>query len=422
MAKTKKRIVASKRGKATTKPVRKKATKHPALRKAKSKVLRAGTSEDEPSADRCPICKGKNCRKHLLARFDTSGDDGAFGIGLVDGALCDVNEIGMVLEHARLAWVQSVRATGKPEPVDWMIEEERLLDYYDALGDAGGLDFVKNNKENDGYAARQLSAYTNNDNIRGRELLEDLLCNCGNWVTTREDFDAQMMRSTSYLSLWAFKPREIVKKFRAKLRRILLEAGVKVKSISRATREKQELERLAEGALRLMKEMEAADAEINAVRPGEPALGSLKADEQCWLRTALDYLKQIYENRESGRLGKEAFCIFAVGKAYVQFRASWDARELVCEAVSAKSVPEIAEVLTTEGEETLRKLGFEAPKSSPNYSQTIKIEDIKDLAYAARLAFRALKQAYQVTNFDFISFKKNIPGAALKNKRQRQTV
>jgi len=36
------------------------------------------------TAERCPICKGKECRDHLLAGFDESGD-GELGVGLVDG-------------------------------------------------------------------------------------------------------------------------------------------------------------------------------------------------------------------------------------------------------------------------------------------------------------------------------------------------
>ena len=96
---------------------------------------------------------------------------------------------------------------------------------------------------------------------------------------------------------------------------------------------------------------------------------------------------------------RQAFCIFEVGKVYVQFLASWDAETLLCEAVSAKSVPEIAPVLKTEGDEALRKLGFKPPEISPNYSQTIKIKSAEDLGYATRLAFRVLKQAYRVANF-----------------------
>ncbi len=38
-----------------------------------------------------------------------------------------------------------------------------------------------------------------------------------------EEYDVPL-RSTTYLSWWAFKPSQIVERFKAKLRRILLEA------------------------------------------------------------------------------------------------------------------------------------------------------------------------------------------------------
>jgi hypothetical protein len=104
----------------------------------------------------------------------------------------------------------------------------------------------------------------------------------------------------------------------------------------------------------------------------------------------------------------------------VQFLASWDAGELLCETVSAKTVPEIGAVLATRGDEALRNLGFKAPEISPNYSQTIKIEDNKDLAYGARLAFRVLKQVYKVTDLSLATFEENIPSAAPK-KTARDT-
>jgi hypothetical protein len=108
---------------------------------------------------------------------------------------------------------------------------------------------------------------------------------------------------------------------------------------------------------------------LETLRSGEPPLGSLTSEERSWLATAFARLNRIYEKREAGRPGKNAFCIFEVGKVYVQFLASWDAETLLCEAVSAKSVPEIAPVLKTEGEEALQRFGFKAPEVSPNYSQ-----------------------------------------------------
>jgi hypothetical protein len=207
-------------------------------------------SEDDPTAECCPICKNKECKRHLLARFDSSGDDGAFGIGLEDGALCDVNEIEVVLQCTRLAWVQSVRATGKPKPPQWIMKERGLRDYFDALGGSGGFDLVK--EESDKTAADFLDAYTDNALWHAREeFLDDVLFSCGWGGQRTEDVYEALMRSTTYLSWWASKPSEIAKRLRAKLRRILLEAGVKVKSISRANREKEEIKKMVEGFARL---------------------------------------------------------------------------------------------------------------------------------------------------------------------------
>jgi hypothetical protein len=179
-------------------------------------------SEDDPSSERCPICKDKACRRHLLARFDASGDEGELGVGLVGGALYDVNEIETVLERARLAWVQSMRAAGKPKAPPWIMQERGLRCYFDALG---GIDVVKYDSDED--AVHDLAASTENELGHARDdFLDEVLFSCG-WLgdKTEEPFDYPLIcASTTYLNWWAFKPREIVKKFRAKLRRILLES------------------------------------------------------------------------------------------------------------------------------------------------------------------------------------------------------
>jgi hypothetical protein len=69
-------------------------------------------SDDDLGSERCPICKAQECKKHLLARFASSGDNGAFGIGLIDGPLRDATEIEEALRQPRLFRVQSLRATG----------------------------------------------------------------------------------------------------------------------------------------------------------------------------------------------------------------------------------------------------------------------------------------------------------------------
>jgi hypothetical protein len=96
-------------------------------------------SKDDPTSECCPICKDKECKIHLLARFDASADEGELGVGLIDGSLCDVNEIEEVLQRARLARIQSARATGKPKAPRWIMKERGLRDYYAALGGLGGF-------------------------------------------------------------------------------------------------------------------------------------------------------------------------------------------------------------------------------------------------------------------------------------------
>jgi hypothetical protein len=304
-------------------------------------------SKDDPTSDCCPFCKDEECKIHLLARFDKSGDEGDFGVGLVGGPLSYVNEIGEVLDRARLAWVQSVRAAGKPKAPRWIMKEPGLRDYFDALENPGGFDLEE--YENDEDAADDLQANTDAGNWHAREdFLYEVLSSCGlGGLRTEEDFDA-LMRSTTYLSWWAPKPREIVEKFTAKLRRMLLEGNrEKLRNDAAAAR---------------------ARAALEALRPNEPPLGDLTADEQSWLAIAFAHLNRIYEKREEGSPGNGAFCVFAVGKAYVQFLALWDAEKLLCETVSAKFDPEIATVLKLGGDEALRTLGFKAPEISPNYS------------------------------------------------------
>jgi hypothetical protein len=207
-------------------------------------------SEDDPSSERCPICEDKECQRHLLARFDASGDEGEYGVGLVGGPLYYEHEIDDVLNRTRLAWVQSVRATGKPKAPRWIMNERGLKDYFDHLG---GIDLAK--YENDEEAVTDLPAETDFEWQHAREdFLWEILSKFGCLRRTEEEFSVPLM-STMYLSWWTFKPKDVIKKFRARLRSILLEAGVKLtKRKSWAAREKEKLKRMAEGAARLMAE------------------------------------------------------------------------------------------------------------------------------------------------------------------------
>lgn len=157
-------------------------------------------------------------------------------------------------------------------------------------------------------------------------------------------------------------------------------------------------------------------------RPGEPPLDELTNEDQSWLVNALSTLQKIYEKRETG---PDAFCIFALENSqaavrpYVQFLAQWDANELVCEAVSAKSVPEIAAILGPEEDAALKNLGFKAPEKF-NYWQLIPIAGVADLAYAARLLYRTLKHVYKIANIIDVKHRINLPRPSLAIPGLRQ--
>jgi hypothetical protein len=70
-------------------------------------------------------------------------------------------------------------------------------------------------------------------------------------------------------------------------------------------------------------------------------------------------------------------------------------------------------ILTPEKRDRLvQEFGFAAPGYSKNFSQKIEIEDKDDLAYVARMAFRVLRDVYNVTDFRATKFKVSIPTPA----------
>ena len=168
--------------------------------------------EDTPRSAGCPFCEEKECKVHLIACFDASGDEGKLGVGLVSGPLCNVNEIEEVLQRARLAWVQSVRASAKPKAPQWSMKERGLQSYFDALGDAGfDLEKYKSDEE----AVSDLPANTNNEIWHAREeFLWEGLSRCG-WhgEKTEQPFDSIPGTSTTYLCWWATQPARDCRKF-----------------------------------------------------------------------------------------------------------------------------------------------------------------------------------------------------------------
>ena len=107
---------------------------------------------------------------------------------------------------------------------------------------------------------------------------------------------------------------------------------------------------------------------------------------------------------------RNSYCIFEVDDAYFQCLAPYDHTLPFCEAVSAESNPEIGRILTPEKEDRLiREFGFAAPgSSSPNFSQEIEVNSASDLAYAARMAYRVLRDIYGVKDFGTATFRNRL--------------
>ena len=152
---------------------------------------------------------------------------------------------------------------------------------------------------------------------------------------------------------------------------------------------------------------------LTTLRQDEPALGNLTVTDQSWLTTALARLIQIDESRRAENAHGSSYCIFESGRAYFQCLAPSFGTYLRCEAVSEKFVPEMRAILTSEKSDRLvHEFGLAAPGYSKNFSQKIEIEDKDDLAYVARMAFRVLRDAYNVTDFRATGFKVSIPTPA----------
>jgi hypothetical protein len=168
---------------------------HASTSRRSSSSAATPVSEDDP-IERCPICEDKKCRKHLLAIFDASGETGEFGVGLCDGPLCKVREIEEVLERSSLAWVQSVRAIGKPEAPWWIMKEPGLKDYFDALGrssSGGSVTFDPVKYESDEDAAWDLRANSDEPWAAREEFLYETLRSCG-WKEDRTETDLERRR------------------------------------------------------------------------------------------------------------------------------------------------------------------------------------------------------------------------------------
>ncbi len=129
--------------------------------------------------------------------------------------------------------------------------------------------------------------------------------------------------------------------------------------------------------------------------------------------TALAHLIQIDESRRVENVFGDAYCIFEAGRAYFQCLAPSFGTYLRCEAVSEKFIPEMGAILTPEKRNRLvQEFDFAAPGYSKNFSQKIDIVSKEDLAFVARMAFRVLRDVYDVTDFGAAKFKVSIPEPA----------
>jgi hypothetical protein len=145
---------------------------------------------------------------------------------------------------------------------------------------------------------------------------------------------------------------------------------------------------------------------LTTLRQDEPALGSLSLADQNWLAVALAHLIQIDESRRAENAHGSSYCIFEVGRAYFQCLAPSFGTYLRCESVSEKFVPEIGAIITPEKRDRLvREFGFTVPGYSKNFSQKIEVKAREDLAYVARMAFRVLRDIYDVKDFGATKFK-----------------
>lgn len=158
-------------------------------------------------------------------------------------------------------------------------------------------------------------------------------------------------------------------------------------------------------------ESDKLEAVLEELRDGEPPLKIVSpATDWAWLLQAYQCLEEIDRKRGQGVSSNSCFCIFAAGPAYVQFLAEPASNRLRAEAVSGKSVPETAAILTPEKTALLTELGFvDDPAVSPNYIQIIAVRGRSDLVGVTRLAFRTLREVYGVADLSAVEIKKSIP-------------
>ncbi len=131
------------------------------------------------------------------------------------------------------------------------------------------------------------------------------------------------------------------------------------------------------------------------------------------------HLIEIDQSRRVENVNENAYCIFEVGPVYFQCLAPSFGTYLRCKSVSEKFAPELGAILTLEKKDRLvREFGFIAPGHSKNFSQKIEIMEKRDLAYVARMAFRVLRDIYDVKNLGATNFKSCSEARSVAPKRR----
>jgi hypothetical protein len=270
--------------------------------------------EDEGGSDKCPECGTEGCEAHLLGVFDRSGDHGEFGVGLVGGPLCEINAIGEVFELVQMAWVKSVRNSGKPTPPAWIEKTPYLRDYFEDLDD----DFNIADYDNDKDAASDLVANSYDHVTAATFALHGMLNQCG-WAgvsaqRTQREHDVPLY-STIYESWWDPEPEKVVAGLKDELRHIIRDASEAAPAMRDHT---PEISRTNSAETR------ALAAEIRAFR-GEVVAGITTANGVYYVRVVKAELALQIACQNLGGLVK--FSVLVVGGKEVGYLDAEHAKE-----------------------------------------------------------------------------------------------
>ena len=126
-------------------------------------------------------------------------------------------------------------------------------------------------------------------------------------------------------------------------------------------------------------------------------------------------IRQIHGARQMASPGDSPFFVAHYRPFYVQALAFAEGDKIQIEAVSAQSVPDVAEMLDARAERLLEDLGFNAPSDeSPNYWQVLDVGSPRRLLFAASLGAAVLRDVFLVPVSKEISTELHLPAGALE--------